>query len=145
MENETPSPSRKAQETPLEPQESHGERTGEGTQENGPTFGGLSPAEAGRRSAEARRKRREQAAEDIQADPGLVNIRRIAASGKGYNAVQAQRYLDDLEAKTRAKADETGLLALLTAEQRACIEAVLRGEDVSQAQAVEAWASEVPA
>jgi hypothetical protein len=107
-----------------------------------PNFGGLSPAEAGRRSAAKRKERLAQAPEDIQRDPGLENMRHLAATGTGTTAVQAQRYLDERANRDAQRLNDQGLLALLTPAQRRCIRATLNGEDVSQAQAIEAWAVE---
>jgi hypothetical protein len=48
------------------------------------------------------------------------------------------------ERERAQRANDQGLLALLTREQRRCIEAYLQGEAVSQARAIEAWAKESP-
>jgi hypothetical protein len=109
-----------------------------------PNFGGLSPAEAGRRSAAKRAETRRQATETVEEDAGLRNLRKLAATGTGTTAVQAQRYLDERVARDAQRINDQGLLALLSQAQRDCIEAHLRGEAVSEVQAIEAWAEESP-
>jgi hypothetical protein len=120
----------------------------EGTAMPTPSFGGLSPAEAGRRSAAKRAEARKQAAEKAGRDERteiIAHMRRLATTGTGTTAVQAARYLDEVARQDAQWVIDQGLLALLTREQRACIEAHLRGEAVSHAQAIEAWATETPA
>jgi hypothetical protein len=72
-------------------------------------------------------------------------MRRLATTGTGTTAVQAARYLDEAARQDAQWVNDQGPLALLTREQRACIEAHLRGGPVSHAQAIEAWATETPA
>jgi hypothetical protein len=69
-------------------------------------------------------------------------MRCLATTGTGTTAVQAARYLDEVARQDAQRLNDQGLLALLTPAQRHVIEAHLRGEAVSQAQAVEAWAAE---
>lgn len=128
------------------PQEDTGEQetSTEGAEKQAAHFGGLGPVEAGRRGAEARRKRLALAGGAIQPDLGLANIRKIAETGKGTQAVQAQRYLDE-RARDEDKGRNQALLSMLTPAQRACVQAALKGGHVSQAQAIEAWCEEVPA
>jgi hypothetical protein len=57
-------------------------------------------------------------------------MRRLATTGTGTTAVQAARYLDEVARQDAQWVSDQGLLALLTKEQRACIEAHLRGEAV---------------
>jgi hypothetical protein len=57
---------------------------------------------------------------------------------------QAARYLDEVARQDAQWVSDQGLLALLTREQWACIEAHLQGEAVSHAQAIEAWAKGSP-
>jgi hypothetical protein len=112
-----------------------------------PNFGGLSPAEAGKRSAAKRAEARRQAAENAQRDERaeiIAHMRHLATTGTGTTAVQAARYLDEVARQDAQRVSDQGLLALLTREQRACIAAHLRGEALTQAQAIEAWATESP-
>jgi hypothetical protein len=113
-----------------------------------PSFGGLGPAEAGRRSAAKRAETRRQAAENAQRQERaeiIAHMRHLATTGTGTTAVQAARYLDEVARQDAQWVSDQGLLALLTPKQRATIEAHLRGGQVSQAQAIEAWATEAAA
>jgi hypothetical protein len=120
---------------------------GEGTAMPTPSFGGLSPAEAGRRSAAKRAETRRQAAENAQREERaeiIAHMRHLATTGTGTTAVQAARYLDEAARQDAQWVNDQGLLALLTPAQRRTIQATLKGEAVSQAQAIEAWAVESP-
>jgi hypothetical protein len=69
-------------------------------------------------------------------------MRKLAESGTGTTAVQAARYLDERAKSEAQRLSDQGLLSLLSPAQRATIEATLRGEAVSQAQALAAWVGE---
>jgi hypothetical protein len=120
------------------------ERTGDGevAEKSTGSFGGLSPAEAGRRSAEKRKERLAAAAVTIEdaTDAHLAQL----AKGTGMVALKAIEMQERRAREARVSHDKP-LLALLTASQRACIEAWLRGEAVSQAGPCVACGRESPA
>jgi hypothetical protein len=69
----------------------------------------------------------------------------LATTGTGTTAVQAARYLDEVARQEAQWANDQGLLALLSADQRKCIRHVLKYEPVSQALALKAWVGEAAA
>jgi hypothetical protein len=113
---------RQSEQTSRQPEEQRG-ANGEGTAMPTPSFGGLSPAEAGRRSAA---KRKERLAQAPDTDEEEAHLRKLAR-GDGMVALKAIELLAKREGELAQRANDQGLLALLTPEQRDCIEAVLRG------------------
>jgi hypothetical protein len=69
----------------------------------------------------------------------IAHMRRLATTGTGTTAVQAARFLDEVARQEAQWANDQGLLALLSPDQRKCIEHALKYEPVSQALAFKAW------
>lgn len=113
-----------------------------GSEQGRGPFGGLSPAEAGRKAQEQRRERLEQERLGIEPDSAKVvkALRLKAEKGDVPAARELREWIEH-----RKEEERGSLLSLLTKAQRACIEAHLKGEHVSQAQAVSAWCGESPA
>jgi hypothetical protein len=75
----------------------------------------------------------------------IAHMRVLATTGTGTTAVQASRYLDEVARQEAQWANDQGLLALLSPDQRKCIEHVLKYEPVAQALALKAWVGEAAA
>ena len=105
--------------------------------EPGKEFGGLSPQEAGRKSAEKRRLERELREGDSQ-DRIVHALTERAVKGDPA-AVRELRELNVLVPQTPDSRQGKSLLELLTRDQRACIELALRGEEISKDLALDAW------
>ena len=103
----------------------------------GKEFGGLSPEEAGRKSAAKRRLEKELRESDPQ-DRIVHALTERAVKGDPA-AVRELRELNVLVPHTPETRADKGLLALLTRDQRACIELSLRDEKVPKELALEAW------
>jgi hypothetical protein len=99
-------------------------------------FGGLSPAEAGRRSAAKQRAERELFKGDHEEK--IISALSVRASKGEPAAVRELRELGVLKRNEYRDQDQR-FLALLTAQQRRCIKLVLEGEPVSEELAIEAW------
>jgi hypothetical protein len=96
-------------------------------EQSGP-FGGLSASEAGRKSWEKRRERQAAEAAESELPTGSdAKIERALREKAERGDVAASRVLSDLGilSVTPERAHDQRLLALLTPEQRACIEAAL--------------------
>ena len=112
-------------------------------QKSGP-FGGLSASEAAKRSAEVRKRNKAERAEGSNPSPQsnaeIERNLRVIAMGHGAPAVQAASLLEKLGVfKPAEHASDQALLALLTPEQRQCIEAHLSDEFVPEDLALRAW------
>jgi hypothetical protein len=103
--------------------------------QSGP-FGGLSPQEAGKKSAKRQRLRRELA----DRDPQQVIIAKATekALDGDVRAMEVLMKLNVLVPQTAESRATRGLLALLTQAQRDCLELVLHGEKVPEDLALEA-------
>jgi hypothetical protein len=113
---------------------------------SGPSFGSMTPSEAGRLGAQRKREKRSAAAlaaADPPSPPSNAEIERnlrVIAMGEGAPAVAAASQLEKLGVfKPSQHVGDQALLALLTPEQRKCIEAHLRDEFVSEDLALRAW------
>jgi hypothetical protein len=106
-------------------------------------FGGLSASEAGRRGAEARERRKAAAAVSVLTDEEamIAGLMQKAKSGDP-RAAQVLIQLGVVTPQGHRGGDQ-GLLALLTPEQRQCIEHALKGELAPDELALEAWSRRV--
>ena len=100
-------------------------------------FGGLSPTEAGRKSAEKRKLEQELREGDSQTQ--IVQALKKEALKGNAQAVRALIELNVLVPQTPETRADQGLLALLTRDQRNCIQLALRDEKISKELALEAW------
>jgi hypothetical protein len=103
----------------------------------GKEFGGLSAQEAGRKSAEKRKLEKELREGDSQ-DQIVHALKKEALKGNAQ-AVRALIELNVLVPQTPETRADQGLLAMLTRDQRACIELSLRDEKVPKDLALDAW------
>jgi hypothetical protein len=112
-------------------------------------FGGLTPAEAGRKSWETRRQRKAEAAESNGTGPvvGVTDtdaiIRALRDKAMRGDVPAARELRDWIEVRKEDEAlrRDKRLLELLTPQQRACIEAELREEPITPDNALAAWCS----
>lgn len=95
----------------------------EGEARTGQPFGGMSPQEAGRRSAEVRRQRREAAAEQAE--------REAEAAARGLDDRQS-----DLAIVARLRRDAAGGNTQAARELRAWLDAIRAGDDVEEWEAL---------